>query len=100
MSLRLAALVGFQVSASQTRASQTDAVTTDFPFGLNSAAQTASLLCIGSPLGFPLAASQSRAVPSFEAVTIRLPSGLNCAEKMRAKCCIGAEAAASAKAND
>ena len=33
----------------------------------------------GSPIGFPVAASQIRAVLSKDAVTMRLPSGLNAA---------------------
>ena len=45
--------------------------------------------CIGSPIDFPLEASQSRAVLSPEAVTSRWPSGLNAAELTQPSCCIG-----------
>ena len=37
----------------------------------------------GSPIGSPVAASQTRAVLSLDAVTMRLPSGLNAARVTR-----------------
>ena len=50
------------------------------PSGLNAALSTAlSWPLSGSPIGLPVAASQSRAVLSSDAVTMRLPSGLNAA---------------------
>jgi hypothetical protein len=52
-------------------------VTTRRPSGLNDANSTG---CRGGPRGWPVAASQSRAVPSKEAVSTRRPSGLNDAE--------------------
>src|SRR6266487_721755 len=44
---------------------------------------------MGSPMGLPLAASQSRAVLSYEAVTTRWPSGLNCADLTAVSCFMG-----------
>ena len=50
------------------------------PSGLNAALFTpASWPLSGAPIGWPVAASHSRAVLSSDAVTMRLPSGLNAA---------------------
>jgi hypothetical protein len=50
------------------------------PSGLNTVLSTSPLWPRnGSPIGWPVSASHSRAVESFDAVTMRLPSGLNAA---------------------
>src|SRR5271154_3441251 len=62
------------------RCGRADAVTMRLLSGLNAALLTApSWPSSGSPIGWPVAASQTRAVLSEDAVTMRLPSGLNAA---------------------
>src|SRR2546428_263249 len=51
-----------------------------FPSGLNCAEETVPACFNASVSGWPVRASQTRAVWSRDAATIRLPSGLNCAD--------------------
>ena len=44
---------------------------------------------MGSPMGWPVAASQSRAVLSSLPVSTVLPSGLNATQLTRCSCCNG-----------
>ena len=61
-----------------------EAVTTRRPSGLKAAARHCPGAARGAPTGLPVAASQTRAVPSSEAVTTRRPSGLKAAALTRA----------------
>ena len=76
---------GSGAGAAHCRAALKSLVTRDRPSGLkNTRRPTRSVeeACrIGGPIGWPVAASHNRAVPSREPVRIVLPSGLNATEK-------------------
>ena len=59
------------------------------PSALNVAETTSPKCWSGALTGYPVRASQTRAVSSYDAVTTRVPSGLKVAEARGPACCIG-----------